>query len=259
MVLNPDLRAKTKIWQYPEEGRSYTIGVDVAEGIIREARNDLAVLSVAQLPDFSVAFVLCNETNEQVATLRCLEDTVKFSKRTMALYLMYFEPVLVVEANGPGIAVLNALEMLGARHFYYRFVPDKTTNMFAKKKGFRTTQNTRELLIKDAIESITDEDGIRVVGKNALTEMKSFVRNRNGKAEAAPGAKDDEVFAMMLAIQGRKQHWRKKVEETPKYQGHPDGWVWRKFDDQVKAFDEHRKGSWDEEEALYDKNEIGGF
>jgi len=178
----------------PIPGHFYAIGVDTAEGKIRESKNDLSALVAKELPDFSVACVLDCDTNEQVFVYASLESPLAFAEKVHAIHRAYNEGVLVVEINGPGLAVHLKLEDMKVSNFYTREVQDKTDRTWTRKKGFRTTVQERFNLIEDLRQSLHEEDGVIVLDRSTWNEMRAFQYATSGKAEANQGSKDDRVF-----------------------------------------------------------------
>lgn len=220
-------RGRLRIYREFDPDHSYAIGVDVSEGKIRDVSNDLAAITSASTPDYSVAVVLDCDANETAAVYATLEPPREFAEKIMLLYRLYKKPVTVVEANGPGLAVIMKLEELGLDNFYMREVFDKVNQIWSHHKGFRTTQTTRATLISNLQESLRDEDGVTIFDRDVWDELRSFVFTQRGREEAAPGCKDDRVFALMLALWGRKSSWTPKPLAQRKTEKHPDAWVWK--------------------------------
>jgi len=138
--------------------------------------------------------------------------------------------LVIVEANGPGIAVIQKLEENGIRNQYTRRVFDKIDRTWVKRKGWKTTNTTRDILIEDTRVSLMDPEGLCILDRETIKECMTFRYNPKGKAEHSAGKKDDRVFGVMLALQGRKTYWREATEKKEKYKNHPDAWVWKKLE-----------------------------
>ena len=104
-------RGALVVYKRPLPNKRYIIGVDVAEGIDPAAQASLG----ASDPDYSVAMVADADTGEQVARLRGRIEPAPFGEYVNALAQWYNWAFVVPEANGPGIAFLEALLREGFR------------------------------------------------------------------------------------------------------------------------------------------------
>ena len=170
-----------QIFREPEEGRPYVIGGDTAgEG-----------------SDFFVAQVLDNITGEQVAVLRHRYDEDTYAKQVYCLGKYYNNALVGIETNFSTFPT-KRLEMLGYTNQYVREQPDTFTGATRKAFGFRTTAQTRPLIIGELVEAM--RGGAELVNdRTTLEEMLTFVRNEKLRAEAEPGAHDDCVLALAIA------------------------------------------------------------
>lgn len=165
----------------PQPGRHYIIGVDSAEG--------------GSGGDYSVAAVVDRESGLQCAELHGHFDTREFARRVVALAAQYNQGLVVVERNGVGGTVLSHLERLPCPNLY---VHDD------RKAGYPNNQNTRPALLDHMAACFADSPGM-IGSPRLLREMRSFVRGRNGRPEAASGAHDDCVLALALAWKVREE------------------------------------------------------
>jgi len=214
------------------------MGVDVAEGKIRDAGHDLASILVKQLPDFSAISILNCRSLNQAGAYASLEPPAVFARKVLVLAIAY-KALAVIEANGPGLAVIQAMENYRYRHLYTRSVFDRTNKTWTNHKGFKTTSLSRDILIRLFQDAMGDEGGMWIKDGRTLEEMRAFRYNKFGKAEAPSGCKDDLVFASMLALEGRRKHFRpEQIPAAVRYQGHPDRehWEWHQafIDDKTK-------------------------
>ena len=87
---------------------------------------------------------------------------------------------------------------------YVREREDTYTKKMVKAFGFVTTSLTRPIIIANLIK-IVREEGEKIVDKDTLEEMLTFVRNEKGRPEAAMGAHDDLVMGLAIAYNIREQ------------------------------------------------------
>lgn len=181
-----------KIFSPVEKGKIYSIGVDTATGL----GNDNATISVLDI-----------HTMQQVAAIKekltPLETAV-----TAALLGHYYNSALITPEinNESGGATMSELRMLyDEDNIYKRYKTDETSRKNKKipMLGFGTTSKTRPVMIYELRQLIEDEE-IEINDTDCLTEMKTFVRKKNGRIEHEQGYHDDCIFAVMLANEGRK-------------------------------------------------------
>jgi hypothetical protein len=177
------------IWSRPRYGMRYTIGADPAD----------------TGPDRSVAAVLESVSGRHVATLRSPKFTpYEFATLLNSLGRMYAAdplvdssfPVLAVERNNHGIAVLEALQHV---HHYPNLYYGKEGGRVKKSVlGWLTTRASRPVMLEDLKAAVVDgswntEDEVLV------DEMAAF---EEGKYEGH----DDHVFAAAVSWQARSAH-----------------------------------------------------
>lgn len=199
-LVNEDRRGACVAYKRPSDNRRYVIGVDVAEGI--------DATETGEDPDYSVACVLDADTGEQVAKLRGRIEPGPFGEYVACLGRYYNWAYIVPEANGPGLAFMEAL--LGADYppaliYRRRPQPDEqysgTSGTKLQLLGWKQSVVTRPQLLSKLDMAIRDFS-LLIVDPNTLDECKNFVWKSNGKCEAQEGSHDDEVFAVALCIAG---------------------------------------------------------
>lgn len=170
-----------KVYAWPEEGHQYVVGGDTAgEG-----------------SDFFVAQVVDGNTGQQVCTLRGQMDEDVYARQIYCLGRFYRNALIAVEVNFSGYPI-RELESLCYPKQYRR--PKEG----GYASGFRTTAGTRPLILAGLVE-ISREHPEWLCDRETLSEMLSFVRNKQGRAEAQSGAHDDCVMALAIAYHAREQ------------------------------------------------------
>jgi hypothetical protein len=203
LVFNEQQRGALVVYKRPQAHKEYTAGIDVAEGIDKEARG-----GGASDPDYSVANFFDRDTGEQVAKLRGRIEPGPFAEYVAAVARWYNWSFLVPEANGPGIAFLEGLLSTGyppSLIYHRQAQPDEqyADNASASLQllGWRNTNVTRVQLIS-RLDSAIREFSIRLHDPNSIAECESFVIKTDGKAEAQDGTHDDEVISIALGVIG---------------------------------------------------------
>ncbi|KKN14824.1 hypothetical protein LCGC14_0992330 [marine sediment metagenome] len=173
-------------WDEPSEQKSYTLGVDVAEG-----KED---------GDFSTIKVFCRETRSVVAAYAGRIDEVQLARMVGAVGRRYKRNWTGIETIGPGLATFDlcALELQVPYLFMMpRF--DQASGTMNHAKGWKTTTSSRNIMIAGIKEWLLEGEGW--ADQRCLREMTTFVRSKSGKGEAKSGCNDDEVIALGIAIQ----------------------------------------------------------
>lgn len=194
-----DGKGELRVWRRPDRGERYVIGADSAGGV------DVGEQAGTESdPDFAVAQVLNERTGEQVACLRERLSPGEFGYYLFDLARWYNGAFIVPEANNHGVATIQRLLDLDIplQQIYLRPRPsdDRRPPQF-NEYGFRTDIRTRPQLIAALAEAIR-EQAIYIRDPLTLDECQSFVFLSDGKVAAAPGAHDDTVLALALAVIG---------------------------------------------------------
>lgn len=174
------------VWDQPVAGESYALGADVSEGL--------------ENGDDSAACVLKASSGEQVAEYVGQIDDDEFGVLLWLLGRYYNNAYLGVENNVilTPIAILRNLEY---DNLHYEWVwRGEPVEGRKEKIGWNTNALTRPKLITDARRGLK-ESTLFIRSSIILDQMSVFQRNRRGRFEHIKGAKDDAVFAWMIAIQ----------------------------------------------------------
>jgi hypothetical protein len=103
-------QGRLRIWDEPEAGKTYDIGVDVSQGLGKDDKPD----TEDELHDFSVACVLERGTNKQVAEWASRAvDSHELATILYWLGMYYNTAQIAVETNGIGGATNSQLGKLG--------------------------------------------------------------------------------------------------------------------------------------------------
>jgi hypothetical protein len=212
VLANEDpLFGHTRVWEKPEEGKSYVMGVDPAGGV--------------KDGDWVVASVLERDTGIQVAEYRSREEPDPAINEIEALGIWYNEAFTGVEANTFGMPYVRSLEDRQTLPMFEREVPDrrepgKTNKMI----GWLTYTKTREMLLME-VRRCFREDICRIRSVETLKEGRTLTVRRTEKGaeriEARTGCHDDGIFGYGIALMMRNRvmpmevREMKRDEETP--------------------------------------------
>jgi len=172
----------------PVVGVKYVAGVDVGEGVGLDY-SVLTVIGRTGLAAEVCAVIWGNEIKTDYFAYQCDQ-----------LCREYFKPILAVENNGLGLAVLNKLEELSYPKLYHAKTPkgDKKP-----KAGWSTNPTSRIAAITDLATAIGDSS-LTTRFKPQVLEMMNFYW-KEGRPEAAKGAHDDLVMSLVIAYQMLKE------------------------------------------------------
>jgi hypothetical protein len=206
LLFTPRDRGELILYRKPLENREYLIGADSAEGIdVNEGKGKSD-------PDYAVAHVIDRDTGEQVARLRARFTPAEFGWQLYMLGIYYYWAGIVPEANGPGLAAIDALVRHGyPRDYIYHRVrkPDQDPVERADLIGFKTTQITRPQMIS-LLEEALRHATLLIHDPVTISELLTFVIKANGRAEHTYGCHDDTVIALALGCVGMQEMPRRK-------------------------------------------------
>ena len=114
------------------------------------------------------------------------------------------QPVVAFERNMGGASEMSRLQKLNRQGKYIiyqkRRVGDVQGESLTDHLGFDTNVQTRPQILGDLKQAI-DSQLIRIYDKTTVEELRKFIVNKQGKAEAAPNSHDDAVMSLAIAWQ----------------------------------------------------------
>lgn len=170
-----------QVWLEPVKGREYLLAADPAGG--------------GTDGDYSVAEVIDLTTGLQCAEMQSRLPPLELANALAKLARRYNQALLVVERNSLGTGVLAYLKAVCG---YERL--HETGGL----EGWLTTAVTRPLILGQLSSALVESPQI-FSSERLLRECRSFVRHRNGRAEAQAGEHDDCVMAMAIALAVREE------------------------------------------------------
>ena len=180
--------AKLTIYEEPQEGFGYSIGVDTAEGLEHGDNSVICVIKRDIKP--TLAAILVGKIDP---------DTL--GDHVILLAEEYMEAWLVIETNNHGFAVISKARDHDYANMYAEKKFDKWGQKESKKWGWNTNALTRPILV-DGIAVAIRDNTITIHDSYVIDELTTFIVNEKGRAEAQSGCKDDRVMALGLALQG---------------------------------------------------------
>jgi hypothetical protein len=201
------------IWQFPAEKTVYVIGADVAEGL--------------EHGDYSVCYVLNAHTNEMCAMYHARIDPDLFGSEVLGELGAWYNTALVgVESNNHGLTTLKALQGAGYRNLYRQFRHAQRFEPKTELLGWRTTVVSKALAIDELGKEIRERT-ITIPDAQTLAELKTFVREGNGRMHGSPF--DDRTMALSITVQMLKHAWMPEYRVDQKPGPGTFGWLERKM------------------------------
>lgn len=170
------------IYEQPKSTIIYVIGADVAEGKNQDRSCANGINNKTLMPVFG--FSSSKIRPDDYAKL--LDDIGRY----------YNNAYLAVESN-TGLWVLTELnETLNYPNLYWRERIDDVTHAVSKQLGYHTGTGSqgRKVMLDNLLVEVNNNDGVWT--KPFLNECLTFVRNEQGRPEAAEGKHDDEVMSV---------------------------------------------------------------
>ena len=214
-----------RIFEPPKPGRQYIIGADVASGL---TRGDPSAAIVHEMIPVGEQIAL-----RQVASAHGWRGALPYADTLFRLGLYYNSATLVIESNGPGLAVIQRLfDILGC-WFLFRDVssPASATMDLASQYGINTNVRTKPLMISVLQSRIRAHmqglPSVILVGREEIEEHKSFIQEANEtgsgfKLKGAGKSHDDFVMANALAVYAACAHpiYDYQLDVKPKKEVH---------------------------------------
>lgn len=218
-------RGNLVIWEEPERGVPYDIGVDVAMGI--------------EGGDYSVASVIRRKDLKQVAEWHGHIDPVAFAEPLRWLAIFYNEAQIAVEANSIGYATNGELAQSYYNLYRWRY-RDEVGIKISNKTGWWTTERTKQMLVS-YMRNLCIQQQVTVRSTNLMEELRGYTVDEKGKYGAAAGYFDDCVVAWSIALVAARDEdfWRYQHGELPR----------------IETEDEERRKNW-REPGAFDGNPL---
>lgn len=185
VVFSPDPNGDIEIWKYPEEGKHYCIGADVAEGLITG--------------DYSVCYV--GDDNFDICLrYRTHIDPDLFGRELVKIAKYYNEAYIGCENNNHGLTTLKAIQNEEYWNIFFTKTYDKIADTVTQKIGWSTTPRTKPLMINKLAEFIRNK-WLGIKDKILIQEMFTYVIDDKGSTNAQDGCHDDTVMALAILLQ----------------------------------------------------------
>lgn len=174
------------LWEEPQEGVVYDVGVDVAAGV--------------EGGDWSVAEVIRRDNGEQVAEYHRHIDPVDLAEDIYWLGKYYNTAQVIVEMNTYGLSTGNHLARLAYPYIYTWRQWDRSVPKLSNYAGWKTTYESKKMLVGNG-RHLFLHGRMMVHSKVLHNEMQQFIRINEDNYRAAHGW-DDCCMAYLIGVQG---------------------------------------------------------
>jgi hypothetical protein len=186
--LKSHVMGRIEVWETPQAGIYYTIGVDPALGATDDA-------------DFTGVEVIRCDTREQVAEGHFHWDpnTTEFIDFIEYLGLAYNRGAVIIDITGGwGQALLTQLQVRNYPAIWQWRVLDDVQQRVSNRGGFVYSRRNKVALVSYTDTIIRQRQPV-IHSRTLWNEMRTFLRFNDDEFGASPGNHDDAVNAYMLA------------------------------------------------------------
>lgn len=176
------------IWRKPETNRVYTIGVDIAEGLGKDA----SVIQIFDITDLSHI--------DQVAMYYSnLVDPADFITVVLEIAKMYGNPVMSVERNGVGMDICNKLYYdCNYPHFVNYGVSKSSSKNF--RPGIISSNNIKAPAVVNMKTWLCNSWAVKIHDRRFMEELRHFQKQSNNVWKAEKRYHDDVIMATVWAL-----------------------------------------------------------
>ena len=177
-----------EVWSKPRADRTYWISADSA--------------GASDESDHSCVYVFDLITQNLCAKLYGRINPTPLAHLIKKLGMWYNYAQAVPEVDGTGVALLEALKQIYFNIYMQRKIEGFKTVPQPNKLGWETNPTSRALLIRLARQILGERKETAsyfIPDEDLVSELLTFV-NRDGKAQAAAGCRDDMVMAWLIGL-----------------------------------------------------------
>ncbi len=173
------------VWRFPIKGHNYIGFADVAEGVLSDQNNPKSD------PDRSVGMCMDRNINDVPIVYYGRPDTIEFGDQFIMACEFYNYAWASPEMNSIGQSVLDAMKRANYPFIYQReYKEEEIVREDSKKYGWKTTTLTRKPMIAD-LQKVVKEGELVIYDIRVISEFRTFIWNKAGKAVADVGEHDD--------------------------------------------------------------------
>jgi hypothetical protein len=152
-------------------------------------------------------------------------DADLFGEETLyAIGYWYNKALVGVESNNHGLTTLKGLQRVGYKNLFRQRRLGQRNPTVSETLGWRTTSVSKPLAVDELNAGLRDSV-LGVWCKSTIAELRTFVREENGKMHGSPH--DDRVMSLAIANQMLKYVWLPEYRGTDTAKPNTLGW-WEK-------------------------------
>ncbi len=181
----------------PRPEAQYAFGIDTMEGRLSDVGNPKSKLDCD-------GAVMLDRNGVVVAKYHGRGPQIDLAKQCL-LAASFYNNAWTAPEIPKAMILLNYFKEKGYEHLYNRQVHDQRYIVEESENlGWRTDSITRDWLVNDFISALRDKS-LKVTFSGILDEMRTFIRDKTGKAIHQSGKHDDQLFGAMIALQVHKR------------------------------------------------------
>ena len=216
-----------KIWKTPDESRSYTIGVDISEGVGRAATS-VQILDITDLANI-----------EQVSTYHNSHISPhQFTSKLLEILNHWGSPPVLIERNNCGAQVVDNLKNIHRYENIVNLAPNATDKIKYNRPGVIAHTNTKYKGVMNMRYWTGELRSVIFRDKDTIEELKTFVRYPNGTWAAQKGSAvyDDRVMSLIWALMMLDNNVCEQYFEIEQYDDNNKPKIIKRFDYNVQSF-----------------------
>lgn len=177
-----------KIWEPPQKGHLYAAGVDVAEGVGRNASN----IEIFDFTDLTRIKQVAEYNNNLI-------NPINFTQKLNEILVQWGSPPVLIERNNQGAQVVDGL----AQNFLYKnivsYSPSAGNTKFSRM-GVMAHTNTKYKGVMNMRYWVNERKVVVFRGAEIIEELKNFVRLDNGTWKGRENTLDDRVMSTVWCL-----------------------------------------------------------
>ena len=177
------------VWEKPNETHIYVAGVDISEGVGKDA----CVIQILDITDPQKIVQAAIYQNNKITPS-------EFTPKLREILQHWGDPFAMIERNNCGGQVVDNLK----RDFNYDNIVnwgiDMVVNKTSSKLGIVSHTNTKYHAVMNQRYWINTVKSVQINDINTVMELKDFVRLRNNTWGAKHGMHDDRVMSLAWAL-----------------------------------------------------------
>jgi hypothetical protein len=180
---------KYSLWEKPNDEKIYVVGVDVAEGVGKDA----TVVQILDITDPKRIKQVGMYHNNKITP-------TEFTAKLREILQHWGDPLAMIERNNCGGQVVDNLK----KDFNYENIVnwgvDRVANRTSSKLGIIAHTNTKYHGVMNQRYWLNIEKRVQINDIGTILELNDFVRSKAGTWSGKNGSHDDRVMSLIWAL-----------------------------------------------------------